>query len=287
MIATGLASALIAAISLAYTTSRTTVAPQQATAQDLRVDFEEAVAPEAGARLPIAWGSIGKQLVSAGVIDRAKFEAIYAGTGGLNAEEKKILYGTDNGNLVINRKNAGFLLNMLWAFGLWNKNAVLEHGPMMDPKYGGAGNFASTGGWTIAEGDAMQYYSKYALVKLNPAQQEMVERVSKNIYRPCCDNATYFPDCNHGMAMLGLLELMARQNISENEMYKTALSVNAYWFPDTYATIAHYFTQSGTEWKNIDPKQALGADFSSASGFQKIAAEIEPSGNNGGGSCGV
>ena len=92
------------------------------------------------------WGSIGKQLVEAGVIDAGKFEAIYARRGGLSEEEKALLYGENNGELFINEGNAVVALNLLWAFGLANKNPILEEGPMMDARYGGAGNFASTGG---------------------------------------------------------------------------------------------------------------------------------------------
>src|SRR3989344_1353776 len=97
---------------------------------------------------------------------------------------------------------AGYLLNLLWAFGLANKNPILEDASeMMNPGYGGAGNFASTGGWTVAKGNAMGHYNMYALVTLSPEQQALVDRVSRNIYRPCCGNSTHFPDCNHGMAM--------------------------------------------------------------------------------------
>ena len=98
---------------------------------------------------------------------------------------------------------------------------------MTDKQFGGADKFASTGGWSLSKGNAMDHYSRHNFVVLTQAQAELVERVSKNIYRPCCNNSTYFPDCNHGMAMLGLLELMASQNISEGQMYKIALSVNS------------------------------------------------------------
>jgi len=47
------------------------------------------------------------------------------------------------------------------------------------------------------------------------------------------------------MAMLGLLELMAAQGVGEEEMYKAALAVNSYWFPDTYLTIAEYMQNKG------------------------------------------
>ena len=101
---------------------------------------------------------------------------------------------------------------------------------MMDPRYGGANGFASTGGWTLSDGDSMNHYNMHSFVTLTEEQQALVERVSKNIYRPCCDNSTYFPDCNHGMAMLGLLELMTSTRVTEADMYKTALQVNTFGF---------------------------------------------------------
>lgn len=252
-----------------------------------RLDLEEVVAPEKGVELPVVWGDLGKRMTDAGVIDGPQFEAIYAQRGGLSDADKALLYGADNGKLVMNRDNAGLLLNLLWGLGLGNKNAILEKGPMMDPQYGGAGRFASTGGWSIAKGDPMTHYSHYSFIELTAEQQQKVERVSKNIYRPCCGNSTYFPDCNHGMAMLALLELMASQGVSEDDMYKTALAVNSYWFPDTYVTIASYFKMKGIEWTDVDPKQALGNDFSSASGIQRVTAEVDPGESAGGGSCGV
>src|SRR3989344_9479165 len=163
------------------------------------------VFPQDGVVLPIRWGNIGYQMVQAGVIDMQKFEMLYKTRGGLSSEMRKLLTDGENGYLVMNEENAGVLLNMLWAFGLANKNPILEQGPMMDPRYGGAGRFASTGGWTLAQGSAMDHYSAHQFVTLTGEQQLLVERVSKNIYRPCCDNPTYFPDCNHGMAVLGLL----------------------------------------------------------------------------------
>ena len=180
----------------------------------------------------LKWKNLGLQMVEAGVIDADKFESLYSQRGGLSEADKKLLYGKDNGELVITEENSGMMLNMLWAFGLGNKNPILEMGPMMDPRYGGAENFASTGGWTLAKGSAMDHYSMHEFVKLNPDQQALVEKVSKGIFRPCCKNSTYFPDCNHGMAMLGLMELMAARGASEEEMNKKALEVNSLWFPE-------------------------------------------------------
>ena len=241
------------------------------------------VAPEAGVELPVVWGDTGKRLVEAGVIDREKWLELYSS---LSEEEKRLLDGNSPEKLRITRENAEYLLNLLWAFGLANKNSILEEGEMSDPAYGGAGGFASTGGWTLAKGSAMDHYSMHTFVTQTPEQQELVEKVSKNIYRPCCDNPTHFPDCNHGMAMLGLLELMASQGASESEMWEAALAVNSFWFPDTYLTIATYKLQRGTLWKDVDPREVLGRDYSSASGYARVASEVQSQGGQGS-SCGV
>lgn len=247
----------------------------------------ETVIPSVGIELPVTWGDLGKQLVEKGVIDRNRFTDLYKERLGFGPEEQKLLDEGGNGKLKITPDNAGFMLNMLWALGLGNKNSILDTGPMVDKRYGGAGNFASTGGWTLARGKAMDYYSKYKFIKLTDEQQKIVERVSQGIFRPCCNNPTNFPDCNHGMAMLGLLELMASQGVSESEMYKIALQVNAYWFPDTYLTLAKYEAKNNVTWENVDPKKMLSAEYSSASGYKAIRAQIQPVQQGGGGGCGV
>ena len=239
-----------------------------------------------GIVLPVRWGDLGKQMISAGVIDAKRFEEIYANRGGLTKETKELLYGANNGNLKVTSENSGIILNLLWALGLGAKNNILEAGPMT--QYGDTGNFASTGGWTIAQGGAMNHYSKHDFFKLTPEQQALVENVSKNIYRPCCNNPTYFPDCNHGMAMLGLLELLASQGANEKQMYQAALAVNTLWFPEEYSTIARYFASKNQTLSTVDPKEILGRDYSSIAGFRRISALVPQTGSQGGGGgCGA
>lgn len=249
--------------------------------------LEELVVPNEGVELPVQWGDIGYRLVEAGAIDGEKFKAMYVEKGLFTSEYEALLFRKDNNRIVITKENAGYLLNMLWALGLANQNPILDSGEMVDKAYGGAGNFASTGGWTLAKGDAMEHYSKHSLLVLTSSQQEMVERVSKGIYRPCCNNSTHFPDCNHGMAMLGLLELMASQNATEEEMWETALAVNSYWFPDTYLTIATYLKDRDISWRDADPREVLGADYSSAAGYTRIASLVTLPSRKKGGGCGV
>jgi hypothetical protein len=248
--------------------------------------IEEIVLPSKGVTLPISWDGLGDKMIEAGVIDSEKFEELYVQRGKFD-EARELLHASQ---IDINQQNSDIVLNLLWAFGLGNKNVILEEGPMVDEQYGGdAGRFASTGGWRLARGAAMDHYSKYEFVVLTPERQVRVENVSKNIYRPCCGNSTFFPDCNHGMAMLGLLELLAAQDLSEEEMYDVALKVNSYWFPDTYIAIAHYLKKKGIEWKDVEAKEVLGDEFSSASGYRGVLAEINPptSTQSQGGGCGV
>src|SRR3989338_4083566 len=179
----------------------------------------------------------------------------------------------------------GILLPVSWGnLGL----RLGSVGEMKNPAYGGAGNFASTAGWTLSVGGPMEHYSRHKFFDLTLEQQALVEKMSKGIYRPCCGNSTHFPDCTHGIAMLGLLELMASQGVSEEEMWKAALAVNTYWFPDTYLTIAAYKKNKGVLWSDVNPQEILGANYSSAQGYARIAAQVvSPTQGSGGGGCGI
>lgn len=250
--------------------------------------LEEVVVPASGVKLPIKWGDFGKQMIADGVISEEKFKKVFP--KGFSQSEEAIFSGNYDQEIVMTKENSRFLLDMLWAFGLANKNDVLENGKMTDPQYGGdASKFAATGGWTLSAGKPMDHYSMHPYLNLNLDQQSLVERVAKGIFRPCCGNSTYFPDCNHGMAMLGLLELMAANDVSEEEMYQVALLVNSYWFPQTYVDLALYFEEQGTSWDQVDPKVVLGADYSSAKGYGQTREKIKslPQPVSGGGSCGA
>lgn len=249
---------------------------------------EENVLPQAGVVLPVTWGDLGSKLTSIGAIDGEKFRALYLGRGEFPTEYEKLLSGSNPEKLKITKNNAGYFLNLLWALGLASKNPILDNGEMKNPVYGGAQNFASTAGWTIAQGGPMDHYSRHLFFNLTSEQQTLVDKVSRGIYRPCCGNSTHFPDCNHGMAMLGLLELMASQGVSEQEMWKTALAVNSYWFPDIYLTIAAYMKNKGVPWKDVNPQEMLGINFSSAQGYARIASQVtQPQQQRGGGGCEV
>lgn len=236
--------------------------------------LEEAVLPKGGVVLPVTWGELGKKLIQDGVIDGKRFGKLYEEREQFTDEYKKLLLGNNEEKLTITRENAGYLLNLLWALGLANKNPILDTGEMKYPRFGGPQNFASTAGWTMSIGNPMDHYSRHKFLALTAEEQALVDKISKGIYRPCCGNSTHFPDCNHGMAMLGLLELMASQGASEAEMWEAALAVNSYWFPDTYVTIAAYMKNKGIEWEKVDPKEVLGAAYSSRDGFSRIAASV-------------
>lgn len=249
--------------------------------------WEEKLFPEGGTELPVKWGDLGQQLIEKGVIDKDQFEDLYANRGGLDEYGKNLVYGIVDGNLKITKENSGLLLNLFWAFGLSNKNPILDDGPMQDEEFGGVGNFASTGGWSLAKGDAMDHYSKHNFIVLTEEQQTLVEKVSQNIYRPCCNNSTYFPDCNHGMAMLGFLELMVSRGATEKEMYDAALKLNTYWFPSNYLTIAEYLETVGTSWDKVKPSEILSINYSSSSGFRQVLSKVNPVQSKGGSACGV
>lgn len=244
----------------------------------------EAVTPKDGLTLPVSWGDLGPRLVAAGVIDEQKFnEAVNA-----TDDQKKILSGGVDAPVKIDSTNSQFVVDLLWAIGLAQKSIIYEEGPMGKEYKSDQGNFASTGGWTLAKGNATQYLNKYDLVSLTPEQQKRVKDISMNVYRPCCDNPTWFPDCNHGMAALAAIEMMVAKNLSDEEIYRNVLKLNSFWFPDAYLTTAVYFDGQGVSWDKIDAKKVLGKDFSSATGAQRLQSIVGPlPGRSTGGSCGA
>ena len=230
--------------------------------------------PPQGYEMKTKYNDIGPQMLEMGVIDLEKFKQTYEKSGQpLTAEQLDILTKGSNKKITITPDNSYFLLNFFWAFGLANKTKILEEGEMV--KYGGikgAGSFASTGGWSLTKsGDSMEYYSKRAIVPLTQEQEDLVNKVASGVYRPCCGNSTAFPDCNHGMALLGIFELMAAQGATESEMFQAGKYINSFWFPGTTFDTALYFkNKDGIEFKDIDPKIYLSKDIFSAFGAQTV-----------------
>jgi hypothetical protein len=250
--------------------------------------------PKDGFEIPATYGDIGPKLVEAGAIDLDQFVKIYQETGRpLSKEQLAILTEGSSAPIVISQENQQFLLNLFWAVGLANQNRVLTEGPMMSNGKEGVVNFASTGGWTLAARPIIDLYASNPIISLTEEQQKRLEEVAQGVYRPCCDNPTQFPDCNHGMAMLGLLELMASQGASVDEMFKAAKYVNAYWFPQQTLELAAVFKiAKNLDFEKADARLVVGRSMSSGSGFQAIHQWLAQNGKleqapQGGGSCGV
>lgn len=245
-------------------------------------------------QLPVSFGDIGPQLLAAGAINYDRFVQIYERAGqALNEVQQAILSEGSEAPIVIDQDNAYFLLNFLWALGLTNQNPLLDEGPLMQYSEGDVGRFASTGGWSIGQRPATELYSSASLVSLTPEQQARLENVANNVYRPCCDNHTSFADCNHGMAMLGLLELMAGQGISEDEMFEAAKYVNSFWFPQQALETAAFFQATmDLAYDDVNGRMAVGPEVFSGSGFRSVHEWLTSNGQleqtpNSGGGCGV
>lgn len=231
------------------------------------------VLPEDGFQSKIYLGESIVKLVENGVIDRQKFEEIYIKRGGLPEELKNVLTEPSDSPILLTRDNANYYVNLLWPVGLANYMSTNKKSPILPSLF----NLASTGGWNLGrQENGGAYFNKFKIVELSPEQAALVTKIAQNTYRPCCGNSTFYQDCNHGSALLGLLQLGASQGLSEDELYREALAFNSFWFPDTYLTTAVYFKNKGVEWKDVDPKVVLGKEFSSGQGVSKISKEVGP-----------
>ncbi|MCL4200251.1 rhodanese-like domain-containing protein [Patescibacteria group bacterium] len=249
------------------------------------MSLEELVLPKEGITIPVTWGMLGKQLVDAGVIDLTAFRKAVT----MTPEQEKILTEGSRENIMINATNSRFVVDMLWALGLAQKSIVYTDGPLGKEYLNEQGNFASTGGWTLARGDATEYLNTLDLIPLTPEQHVKVGEIAKNVYRPCCGNSTWFPDCNHGMAALAIIELLVSANIPEADIYRYVLGFNSFWFPDSYLATATYFARQGISWDNINVKEVLSEKYSSSKGAAELSKKVGqlPYRPSSGGSCGT
>jgi hypothetical protein len=252
------------------------------------------VNPTSGYTAPAHFGDMGPKMAAAGVFDIAEFEQIYQQANQpLNSKQLAVLKEGSDEPIVFDSHNAYFLLNYFWAVGLSNKNPILDSGPIQQYSQGKVENFASTGGWTLAKKPLSEIYSKLPLISLTAKQQKNLEEAAEAVYRPCCDNPTHFPDCNHGMAMLGLMELMASQNATVPQMLEAAKYANAYWYPAQTVEQAIFFKNTtGEAYQDVDARLLLGPQYSSGSGFQAVHQYLAqnnllPEAPKTGGSCGV
>lgn len=247
------------------------------------------VLPKDGYTLRIKWGELGPRLVELGIIDLAKLKQLYGRNGKLYPD-LRYLEAPSHDFITITADNAPFLVNVFWALGLANRNPLLEKLAAEIPQLE-LMRLASTGGWILGTKPAEEFYSNFDIIQLTPLQQKLVADLAGSIYRPCCSNATSFPDCNHGIALLGLMQLMAANGFERDEILRASLQFNAFWFPEQYVKTALVFQLRGIDWKNIDPKEVLGFQYSSASGWmENVNAKLQKEGylspeQKGGSSC--
>jgi hypothetical protein len=252
----------------------------EATQQREMAQLYEQVNPKEGYNLSVSYGDLGPRLLESGVIDYDVMAALYQERGTpLSEQQVKILKSGSADEIVITAENANFLLNFFWAVGLANRNSILTEGPMIENSEGQVERFASTGGWGLASKPVTELYASIDLIPLTAEQQHHVEEVATGVYRPCCNNHTLFPDCNHGMAMLGLLEWMASKGASVDEMFEAAKYVNAYWFPQQTLEIAMYLQlNQDTNFVDANAKLVVGDTLSSASGFGMVHQDLQARG---------
>jgi hypothetical protein len=258
--------------------------------------YDEAVSrvtPAKGFQSRIALKDSVLKLVENGVIDAGKFFGLYGMSGPHPKEFATILSEPSDREILLTADNATYYVNLLWPIGLATRMDANAESPLNGDSLF---KFASTGGWTLGrEPNGGAYFNKLSIVSLTKSEEARVVDIAKATYRPCCNNSTFFQDCNHGSALLGVLQLGASQGLSEDELYGEALAFNSFWFPDYYIQTALFFKViKKTEWPDVDPRVVLGFDYSAGGPWQQnVAAQVNairgliPPAPGGGANCGA
>lgn len=268
------------------------------------------ITPTTGYILSFKWGDSIHKLVETGALNVSNLSIILNRfKQPLTPVEKEILNGTYEGHIQFNSTNTEFTQLVLWSLGINNNNTILNEGPLINvsnqyanqinsnasskqrvtPEYVASHYFASTGGYGPLGNLQLGGLN---IISLNPQQQALMYNVATHSYRPCCDNPTAFPDCNHGAAALGLIELLASHNANEIQMYNAIRDFYQYQFPQQYMEIAAYFDSQGVNYSQVDSSEVMGYNFSSYSGNANVNNYLikngilqQPSGS--GASCGA
>lgn len=257
---------------------------QKKSPEELAQLLREEIMPMHGYQLGVRWNDIGKKLLDSGVIDLQKYKEAFVQDPG-DSDMMKYMSDTSYDHMMISENNSHFMVNTLWAIGLVNKNNILDEGKMKTYGQGDPMQYAATAGWNMSSDSVENLYSSQNMIQLTDTQQKLVQKIADSVYRPCCDNPTSFPDCNHGMAALGYIELGVEQGLSEKRIYKDLLALNSYWFPQQYVNDATYFYKQKIDWNLFDAEKILSKQYSSAQSAQKIqqAVQLYPSNSQGGG----
>lgn len=229
-------------------------------APDLMEQTLAQVLPPGGVQTRITLHDSLIQLVERGVIDPEFFLQSYEGR--LPPNLRLLLSWPAHRPISLTLDNASVYVNLLWPLGLANRLSANEISPISGARLP---SFASTAGWTLGkEGSGASYFNQFPVVELTAEQEELAVRVAKNTYRPCCNNSTFFQDCNHGSALFGVIQLGASQGLSEADLYREALAFNSHWFPSHYVQIALYTALvEKRDWTELGPAELMGFNYSS------------------------
>jgi hypothetical protein len=225
------------------------------------------VVPETGYQSRIALRDSIVRLVRHGVIDLGKFFALQRNGERMPGDLSHVLSDPSERPIRLTRENATVYVTLLWPIGLANRMARNFSSPLTDMSLR---DFASTAGWMLGDHDeGGGYFNRFPIVEMTPSEEALAIHVAKSTFRPCCDNSTFFQDCNHGSALYGLMQLGASQGLQAADLYREALAFNSFWFENYYVRSALFFAV-GVAWRDVDPKEIMSEAYSTSSGWRDV-----------------
>jgi hypothetical protein len=220
--------------------------------------LRDEVATPGGVSTPVEWGNLLPELKALGVVDTALLnKGLTDARGyGLTAAEDARFNEESHELIRIDNESKTYLMYVFWALAFVNANPVLNVSTHM---------YANN---TSPIGSAK--YDSLPILKFTSMQQELIEDIALNSYRPCCNAPTLKPDCSHGFAALGLIEFLVSNGVSRDNIFKTLLQFNSYSFSNDYADVTLALQEQGQSWNSANATQIMGYSYSSLEAHQVI-----------------
>lgn len=110
------------------------------------------------------------------------------------------------------------------------------------------------------------------IIDLSTSEKTRFDKLTKEeIYHPCCDGPVQGCECEHAVALRGLVKFMLKEDKNDEEIKKQSFEWLKYFFQQHYVNVAKYLQNQGKDIAIMGP----GKEFGLASYGAKIQQALQ------------